>query len=148
MTKAVSISLTATECPFIDSVYVSESSDSITPFTEDISEQMLQTHGLTAKDLRKAQLEDLSLNFVIKCLEAGLPAPSRCSLDQVAHAKYIKEWNKMLLSNRVLLVVNPITVGNFAFLNLNAMSWCASVYMCFVVTCWERADLLALVCGV
>ena len=24
----------------------------------------------------------------------------------------------------------------------------ASVYMCFVVTCWERADLLALVCGV
>ena len=24
---------------------------------------------------------------------------------------------------------------------------CASVYMCFVVTCLERADLLALVCG-
>ena len=29
-----------------------------------------------------------------------------------------------------------------------AMSFCASVYMCLVVTCWERADLLALVCGV
>ena len=29
-----------------------------------------------------------------------------------------------------------------------AMSLCASVYMCFVVTCWERGDLLALVCGV
>ena len=29
-----------------------------------------------------------------------------------------------------------------------AMSLCASVYMCFVVTCWEKADLLALVCGV
>ena len=29
-----------------------------------------------------------------------------------------------------------------------AMSLFASVYMCFVVTCWERADLLALVCGV
>ena len=29
-----------------------------------------------------------------------------------------------------------------------AMSLCASVYMCFVVTCWERADLLALFCGV
>ena len=25
---------------------------------------------------------------------------------------------------------------------------CASVYMCLVVTCWEGADLLALVCGV
>ena len=28
------------------------------------------------------------------------------------------------------------------------MPLCASVYMCLVVTCWERADLLALVCGV
>ena len=26
-----------------------------------------------------------------------------------------------------------------------AMSLCASVYICFVVTCWERTDLLALV---
>ena len=25
---------------------------------------------------------------------------------------------------------------------------CASVYMCLVVTCWEKADLLALVCSV
>ena len=29
-----------------------------------------------------------------------------------------------------------------------AMSLCASVHMCFVVTCSERADLLALVCGI
>ena len=29
-----------------------------------------------------------------------------------------------------------------------AMFLCASVHMCLVVTCWERADLLALVCGV
>ena len=29
-----------------------------------------------------------------------------------------------------------------------AMPLNASVYMCLVVTCWERADLLALVCGV
>ena len=29
-----------------------------------------------------------------------------------------------------------------------AMSLYASVYMCFVVTCWERDDLLVLVCGV
>ena len=30
------------------------------------------------------------------------------------------------------------------------MPLCASVYMtlCLVVNCWERADLLALVCGV
>ena len=36
----------------------------------------------------------------------------------------------------------------FLFCVVFAMSLCASVYMCFVVTCWERADLLALVCGV
>ena len=29
-----------------------------------------------------------------------------------------------------------------------ALASCASVYMWFVVTCWERADLLALVCRV
>ena len=29
-----------------------------------------------------------------------------------------------------------------------AMPLCASVYMCLAVTCWERADLIALVCGV
>ena len=28
------------------------------------------------------------------------------------------------------------------------MRLCTSVYMCIVVTCWERADLLDLVCGV
>ena len=28
------------------------------------------------------------------------------------------------------------------------MPLCVSVYMYLVVTCWERADLLALVCGV
>ena len=35
----------------------------------------------------------------------------------------------------------------FLFCLMFAMSLCASVYMCFVVI-WERADLLALVCGV
>ena len=32
----------------------------------------------------------------------------------------------------------------FLFCLMFAMSFCASIYMCFVVTCWERADLLAL----
>ena len=36
----------------------------------------------------------------------------------------------------------------FLFYLVFAMSLCASVYMRFVVTCWEQADLLALVCGV
>ena len=36
----------------------------------------------------------------------------------------------------------------FLFCLVSAMSLCASVYMNFVVTCWERADLPALVYGV
>ena len=36
----------------------------------------------------------------------------------------------------------------FLFCLVFAMSLCVSVYMSLVVTCWERADLLALVCGV
>ena len=34
----------------------------------------------------------------------------------------------------------------FLFCLVFAMSLRASVNMCYVVTCWERADLLALVC--
>ena len=36
----------------------------------------------------------------------------------------------------------------FLFFLVFAMSLCVSVYMCFVVACWEGAGLLALVCGV
>ena len=35
----------------------------------------------------------------------------------------------------------------FLFCLVFAMSLCASVYMCFVVNCWEMDGLLALVCG-
>ena len=33
----------------------------------------------------------------------------------------------------------------FLFCLVFAMSLCASVYMCFVVTCWERASWLSFV---
>ena len=36
----------------------------------------------------------------------------------------------------------------FLFCLVFALSLYASVYMCFVVTCWEGADLLAIVCRV
>ena len=39
--------------------------------------------------------------------------------------------------------------GNLCFFCLvYVMPLCVSVYLCLVVTCRERADLLALVCGV
>ena len=34
------------------------------------------------------------------------------------------------------------------FCPVSALPLCMSVYMCLMVTCSERADLLALVCGV
>ena len=34
------------------------------------------------------------------------------------------------------------------FLSYFCYALCACVYLCLVVTCWERTDLLALVCGV
>ena len=36
----------------------------------------------------------------------------------------------------------------FLFFLVFSMPLCVSVYLCLVVTCWERADLLAFVCGV
>ena len=34
------------------------------------------------------------------------------------------------------------------FFSVLCLPLCVSFYMCLVVTCWERADLLALGCGV
>ena len=44
----------------------------------------------------------------------------------------------------------PLFCGSFVFFVclVVAMPLCASDNMCLVVTCWERAALLALVCGV
>ena len=38
-------------------------------------------------------------------------------------------------------------MDNLFFCLVFVMPLCASVYLCLVVTCWERTDLLALVCG-
>ena len=48
----------------------------------------------------------------------------------------------------VIVVFPDHTHLLFLFCLVFVVSLCASVYMCFVVTCWERADLLALFCGV
>ena len=48
-------------------------------------------------------------------------------------------------SNAVLQLLNFLYVF---FCLVFVMPLCASVYLCLVITCWERADVLALVCGV
>ena len=47
-------------------------------------------------------------------------------------------------SKAVLLLWTIYVFFCFVFV----MPLCASVYVCLMVTCWERADLLALICSV
>ena len=57
-------------------------------------------------------------------------------------------WVYVNFSVKCLKFVPKCFTKFFLFCLVFAMSLCASVYMCFAVTCWERTDLLALVCGV
>ena len=52
--------------------------------------------------------------------------------------KYLTDRSKAVLFLWIIYVIS----------DLFFMLSCASVYQCLVVTCWERADLLALVCDV
>ena len=52
--------------------------------------------------------------------------------------KYLTDRSKAVLHLWIFYV--------FFFCIAFAMPLCASVYLCLVVTCWERADLLTLVC--
>ena len=55
-----------------------------------------------------------------------------------------------IISEGIMHSMQKVDKSNFMFFFCLtfAMPLCAFFYMCLVVTCWERADLLALVCGV
>ena len=78
--KAVSMSVSV-DCPFIDSVYVSDDSEPAQHLIQDMPKQLLQSHGLTSKDWRKAQLDDPTLSVIVRSLETGLPAPLKRDVD-------------------------------------------------------------------
>ena len=67
----------------------------------------------------------------------------------VSKTELVAHWGEKKSFNLKALSFESFC-GSFMFLFclVFAMSLCTSVYMCFVVTCWEGADLLALVCGV
>ena len=81
-------------------------------------------------------------------------------LDSVSSSKYLGvtlndhlTWSDHI--QNTVTSANKTLQGGTSFVDLLCfcsvlclLCLCASVYMCFVVTCWERADLLALVCGV
>ena len=66
---------------------------------------------------------------------------------RLAPLNRFKPSSKSIFTDRSKAVL-LLWIFNVFFCLVFAMSLCASVYMCFVVTCWEGADLLALVCGV
>ena len=51
------------------------------------------------------------------------------------------------MSNLELLMQLPMAVADPGFLD-RGFKFTKGIRLCFVVTYWERADLLALVCGV
>lgn len=57
--KILSLSITAQECPLIDSILVLDDAGTLTPDFEEIPVQLLQSHGLTTKDWRKPFFEIL-----------------------------------------------------------------------------------------
>ena len=59
-------------------------------------------------------------------------------------------WNQFKPSSEIFYwPFRYIFSGSLCFFcRVFVMPLSASVYLCLVVTCWERADLLALICGV
>ena len=61
-------------------------------------------------------------------------------------------WNRFKPPSKIFFTDHPrryLFCGSFMFFCLVfVMPLCLSVYLCLVVTCWERANLSALVCSV
>ena len=94
-----SLSVIGAECPLVESLAVSESPASAPDI---IPEQLLQAHGLTTEDWRKAQLDDPSLHFIISQVQKGSRVPAKRTLDPAFDKRYLKEWDRLKLSNGVL----------------------------------------------
>ena len=63
---ALSASIMVENCPFVESLVVSDPPIAEPSVQDGISEQLLRQHGLSPKDWRKAQLANPSLKFCIK----------------------------------------------------------------------------------
>ena len=67
----------------------------------EIREQLLQTYGLMFKNWRKAQLSDPCIGFILNKVETGSKAPAKRTLDQAVDARYLREWDKLFVSQGV-----------------------------------------------
>ena len=102
MLKAISHSLSVMDkdCSLVESLAVSPAH--VSKQILEIPEQLLQTYGLTFKDWRKAQLSDPCIGFILNKVETGSKAPAKRTLDQAVDARYLREWDKLFVSQGVL----------------------------------------------
>ena len=78
-------------------------------------------------------------NIYISCSHLNLGWGWRCETGKSPPVKYFTDCSKGVLLLWIFYVL---------FCLVFVMPLCASVNLCLMVTCWERADLLTLVCGV
>ena len=97
-----SMSIRVEKCPLMESLVVSDSPSQNLSDAHEVPDHLLQAHGLTYKDWRKAQLDDSSLRCIIPLIQEGSGVPAKRSLDPAVDTRYLKEWNKMFMSNGVL----------------------------------------------
>ena len=83
----------------MESVAVSDHSST---HVDDILEQLLQAHGLTSRDWRKAQLNDPCIGYILQKVETGSNVPAKRNLDQAVDVRYLKERDKLYVVQGVL----------------------------------------------
>ena len=91
--------------PFLHQLWsrsVSDPPASASSASDAIPEQLLQAHGPSSKEWRKAPLAEPTLRFIINYFESGTRLPDRCSIDRQIDRRYLKDWIKFFISSRVL----------------------------------------------
>ena len=99
---ALSASIMVEKCPFVESLVVSDPPASAPSAPDAIPEQLLQTHGLSSKEWRKAQLAEPTLRFIISYIESGTRLHDRRSIDPNVDRRYLKDWTEFSISLGVL----------------------------------------------
>ena len=84
------------------------------------------------------QTREQRSTFVLNC-KKGIKSATQIETGLSPPVKYFTDRSQDVLLLWIFYV---------SFCLVFAMPLCASVYMCLVVTCWERADLLTLHCVV
>ena len=99
---AISASIVAETSPFVESPAVSDTHTAEPFVQDDVSEQLLQQHGVSSKDWRKAQLANSTLKFCINSIESGNGLPDKRSIHKDIDRRYLKEWDKFSMISAVL----------------------------------------------